>query len=356
MGRSKKKDSASGSSYSSKISPSDNYASKGEAEDLGKGRREKEYKISTILDDWKKIVGFYIACIAVFSTFNIAIWSLLSSDFNIEVSAYLLSHGMGGGAISFQPIVIMQVIIALVPIAGLWLMNTWNNRKKFVYDSHGNEAEKIEIRGQSWYCALAAIAFIVLVCLCCGVFQNTFHVFNFDTNSWNFSPIPLWTLICSIPIALGIIFAISVTIADDMQIRESVENAQENPKNTILGSFIVSVIIFLVSIIPSSLMYQHGYGIECLEVSKSSVSDRVLGSIPENNLTDGQRNKIRESLEESWSVRGEEGERFSIFVTREDKDTIDGVLFKKGDEDLRSKGKIVTINRKAIKTRDVCHQ
>ena len=90
-----------------------------------------------------------------------------------------------------------------------------------------------------------------------------------------------------------------------------------------------------------------------------------MRNIPENNLTDDQKNKIRESLKESWSVLGEEGEKFSIFVTREDKDTIDGVLFKRFAEtkdeegqvvkkwlEERSSGKIITINRKAIKSRN----
>lgn len=62
---------------------------------------------------------------------------------------------------------------------------------------------------------------------------------------------------------------------------------------------------------------------------------------------------------------GERGEKFSIFVTREDKDTIDGVLFKRFVEtkdengkdvkkwlEERSSGKIITINRKAIKSRN----
>ena len=348
MGKSnnRKKRSASGVSYSSKKSPSDNHDSKG-TEDLSKGRDEKEYKISTILDDWKKIVGFYIACIAVCSAFNIVIWSLLSSGFNIEVSAYLLSHGMGGGAISFQPIVIMQVILASTLIAGLWLINNW---KEFVYDSP--KGKQII----NWYYALVAISFSVLLCLCCGIFQSTFHVFNFESHLWNFSPIFLWILICSIPLAIGGMIALGVNVATSRQIRESVKTAREKSENTVWGAFILSTLFFLASIIPSSIMYQQGYGIECLEVSKNSVSDIVLENASENHLADDQKNKIRENLGESWSVRGETGDKFSLFVTREDKDTIDGVLFKKGDEDLRSKGKIVTINRKAIKTRDICHQ
>ena len=353
MGRPKKKRSASRASHSSKDSPSNDHSSIGGGENLGERVGEEEYKISMILDDWKKVVGFYIACIAVFSGFNIAIWSLFSSGFNIEVSAYLLSHGMGGGAISFQPIVIMQVIIALVTITGLWL---WNNLKKSVYDPHRNESEKIEIRGKRWYCTLVAISFIVLLCLCCGVFQSTFHVVSSDTWSWELSLIPLWILICSIPIAIGVIIAIRVNVATSRQIRESVETARENSENTVWGAFILSTIFFLASIIPSSIMYQQGYGIECLEVSKNSVSDIVLENASENHLTDDQKNKIRENLGESWSVRGEAGDKFSLFVTREDKDTIDGVLFKKDGEDMRSSGKVVTINRKSIKTRDVCHQ
>ena len=125
-----------------------------------------------------------------------------------------------------------------------------------------------------------------------------------------------------------------------------------------------SIVIILSFMWPVHLYYK-GYGSECFEVSNNSVSDRVLRNIPENNLTDDQKNKIRESLKESWSVLGEEGEKFSIFVTREDKDTIDGVLFKRFAEtkdeegqvvkkwlEERSSGKIITINRKAIKSRN----
>lgn len=348
MSRSKRRKnrSASGSSSLRKNTLTSNHSSI-RGENIGERVGEREYKISIILDDWKKIVGFYIACIAVFSAFNIVIWSLLSSGFNIEVSAYLLSHGMGGGAVSFQPIVIMQVILVSTLIVGLWLKNNW---KKFVYDSHKDKQIRI------WYYALVSISFVVLVCLCCGIFQSTFYVFDFESNSWNFSPIFLWILICSIPLGVGTIIAIGVNVATSRQIRESVETAQEKSENTVWGAFILSTIFFLASIIPSSIMYQRGYGIECLEVSKSSVSDIVLENVFENHITDDQKNKIRENLGESWSVRGETGDKFSLFVTREDKDTIDGVLFKKDDKDLRSKGKIVTINRKAIKTRDVCHQ
>jgi len=344
MGKSnnRKKRSASGVSYSSKKSPSDNHDSKG-TEDLSKGRDEKEYKISTILDDWKKIVGFYAACIAVISAFNIVLWSLFSSGFKLEVGAYLLAHGMGGGAILFQPIVIMQIIVVLSSIVGAWLKN--NRKYIFLYND-----SKLQI----FLHMIIVASFIALAVLFLAMFQSTYNIFS--EGRLQLSLVPAVVLICDIVIEAVAIIGLSVTVATSEKIKNSVKEAKENRNNTIVGFCVLALLFSIASILPPSIMYYKGYGVECFEISKSSVSDRVLGSISENNLTDDQKNKIRESLGESWSVRGEEGERFSIFVTREDKDTIDGVLFKKDGEDLRSKGKVVTINRKAIKTRDVCHQ
>ena len=341
----RKKRSASGTSYSSKKTPSDNHDSKG-TEDLSKGRDEKEYKISTILDDWKKVVGFYIACIAVCSAFNIVIWSLLSSGFNIKVSAYLLSHGMGGGAVSFQPIVIMQIL----NISSIIIFFTWKNIL------HSLSLEKpVKIFFAVVALTLAAVLFLLSLSM-------FFEIFN--------TPVyPLWVLnisfISYILSTLGAYLVIKIAIFTAGEIRDFSEKARKHPISTTIGIPICVMGFALSGLIVPVSMYYTGYGTECFNVSKNSVSDRVLESISENHLTGGQRTAIRESLEESWSVRGAEGERFYIFVTREDKDTIDGVLFKRFVEtkdekgqvvkewlEERSSGKIITINRKAIKSRN----
>ena len=66
MSRSKRRKnrSASGSSSLRKNTLTSNHSSI-RGENIGERVGEREYKISIILDDWKKIVGFYIACIAV---------------------------------------------------------------------------------------------------------------------------------------------------------------------------------------------------------------------------------------------------------------------------------------------------
>lgn len=342
MGRSRKKRSASRKSYSNKNVPTDN--SSKVSENLDRGGGEKDYKISAILDEWKKIVGFFAACIAVISAFNIVLWALFSSGFKLEVSAYLLAHGMGGGAILFQPIVIIQGMVVLSLMVGIWLKN--NRKYIFLYN---------DSKFQIFLYMIIFASFIALLFLIISMLHSTYNIFN-DQGRLQLSLIPAVILICDMLLAVVAIIGFSVMVSTSEKIENSVNIAKKNRNNTIVAFCVFALLFSIASILPPSIMYYKGYGAECFDISKSSVSDRVLGSIPENNLTDGQRNKIRESLEESWSVRGEEGERFSIFVTREDKDTIDGVLFKKGDEDLRSKGKIVTINRKAIKTRDVCHQ
>lgn len=330
----RKKRSASGVSYSSKKSPSDNHDSKG-TEDLSKERDEKEYKISTILDDWKKIVGFYVACIAVCSAFNIGIWSLLSSGFNIKVSAYLLSHGMGGGAVSFQPIVIMQIL----NISSIIIFFTWKNIL------HSLSLEKpVEI----FFAVVALTSAVVLFLLSLSMFLEIF----------NTPAYPLWvlniSLISHIVLTLGEFFVIIITIFTADKIRDFSEKARKHPISTTIG-IPVCVMGFALSglIVPVS-MYYTGYGTECFKVSKNSVSDKVVKNISDSNITDDYKNKIRESLGESWSVHGEEvddGMSLYLFVTREDKDTIDGVLFKKGKQDMRTEGKIITINRKTIEAR-----
>lgn len=306
---------------------------------------EEKYKISNILDDWKKIVGFYIACITVCSAFNIVIWSLLSSGFNIKVSAYLLSHGHGG-FVSFQPIVIMQTLFISALV--IFFMG-----KKVVYALSLGKPAKIFFVFIAY--ALATVLFIVALTMHFDVFYTPIY--------------PKWVLLISMLSSVMLTFAafsvIIITISTVDKVRESAETARQYPVSTIIGISICVMIIILSGLITPISMYYTGYGTECFNVSKDSVSDRVLESISENHLTGGQRTAIRESLEESWSVRGAEGERFYIFVTREDKDTIDGVLFKRFVEtkdekgqvvkewlEERSSGKIITINRKAIKSRN----
>lgn len=336
MGKSnkRKKRSASGVSYSSKKSPSDNHDSKG-TEDLSKGRDEKEYKISTILDDWKKIVGFYIACIAVCSAFNIVIWSLLSSGFNIKVSAYLLSHGMGGGAVSFQPIVIMQIL----NISAIIIFFTWKNILRSL-----SLKKPVKI----FFAVVALTLATVLFLLSLSMFLEVFYTPAY----------PLWVLITSfiscILFALGEFFVIRITIFTADEIKDFSEKSRKYPVSTAIGIPICVMGFVLSGLIAPVSMYYTGYGTECFKVSKNSVSDKVVKNISDSNITDDYKNKIRESLGESWSVRGEEvddGMNLYLFVTREDKDTIDGVLFKKGKQDMRTEGKIITINRKAIEAR-----
>lgn len=307
--------------------------------------KEEKYKISNILDDWKKIVGFYIACITVCSAFNIVIWSLLSSGFNIKVSAYLLSHGMGGGAVSFQPIVIMQTLFI----------------SAFIIFFTGKNILRIPSLERPVKIFFLFIAYTLATALLIVALTLHFDVF--------YTPIyPKWVLkisilfsIILIPVAL---FIIKITTSTVDEIKDSVENAKQYPVSATIGISICIMIIILSGLVTPVSMYYTGYGTECFNISKDSVSDRVLESISENHLTNGQKTAIRESLEESWSVRGAEGERFYIFVTREDRDTIDGVLFKRFVEtkdengqvvkewlEERSNGKIITINRKAIKTR-----
>ena len=343
MGRSKRKRSASRAAHSSRKFPSNNHKSK-DIEDLDKGRGEKEYKISTILDDWKKIVGFYAVCVAVISAFNIVLWALFSSGFKLDVSAYLLAHGMGGGAILFQPIVIIQSMVVISLIIGVWLKN--NLKYVFLYNDSKFQVFLYMIFVASWI----ALLFLIFVML-----QSTYSIFD-DKGILRLSLIPAVVLICDILLAVVALIGFLATIATTDQIENSVKAAKENRTNTIVTFCVFALLFSIASILPPSIMYYKGYGAECFDISKSAVSDRVLEDASGNNLTDVQKNKIRESLGESWSVRGEEGERFAIFVTREDKDTIDGVLFKKDGKDMRSSGKVVTINRKAIKTRDVCHQ
>ena len=340
MGRSRKKRSASRKSYSNKKVPTDNSSKVSENPDRGGG--EKDYKISAILDEWKKIVGFYAACIAVVSAFNIVLWALFSSGFKLEVSAYLLAHGMGGGAILFQPIVIIQCVVVLSLMVGIWL----KNNLKYIY---------LYSKFQRFLYMIIFASFIALLVLIFAMLDSTYDIFD-DQGRLQLSLIPTVILICDMLLAVVAIVGFSVMVSTSEQIENSIDIAKKNRNNTIVAFCVFALLFSIASILPPSIMYYKGYGAECFDISKSSVSDRVLESISENNLTDDQKNKIRESLGESWSVRGEKGERFSIFVTREDKDTIDGVLFKKDDEDLRSKGEVVTINRKAIKTRNVCHQ
>ena len=308
--------------------------------------KEERYKISNILDDWKKIVGFYIACIAVCSAFNIVIWSLLSSGFNIKVSAYLLSHGMGGGAVSFQPIVIMQTLFISAFI--IFFMG-----KNILRIPSLERPVKIFFLFIAY--ALATVLFIVALTLHFDVFYTPIY--------------PTWVLLVSILSSITLtgaaFYVIIITISTVDEIKDSVENAKKYPVSATIGISICIMIIILSGLVTPVSMYYTGYGTECFNISKDSVSDRVLESISENHLTNGQKTAIRESLEESWSVRGAEGERFYIFVTREDKDTIDGVLFKRFVEtkdekgqivkkwlEERSSGKIITINRKAIKFRN----
>ena len=309
---------------------------------------KKKYNVNDILERLVKISGLFIAVSAVISVINIAVWSLISSGFNVNTSFYLLSKGVGG-AFNFQSIAIFPALTTIFILLNVYLFN------KSVDGNRGLKANLLFL----WF---ASGVFNIL--LVAGIFLKTPNLFkegilDLET-SWG--RILLAFGLLAIPFSSA--YVMYALFFGDL---ESEDKTYQSDKPIDLSKIICysgSIVIILSFMWPVHLYYK-GYGSECFEVSNNSVSDRVLRNIPENNLTDDQKNKIRESLKESWSVLGEEGEKFSVFVTREDKDTIDGVLFKRFAEtkdeegqvvkkwlEERSSGKIITINRKAIKSRN----
>ncbi|WP_314846314.1 hypothetical protein [Rothia dentocariosa] len=300
---------------------------------------KKKYNVNDTLERLVKISGLFVAVSAVISIVNIAIWSLISSGFNISISFYLLSKGVGS-AFNFQSIAIFPALTTIFILLNVYLFNK---------SVDGNRGLKVNLLFL-WFASG-----IFNIGLVAGIFLKTPNLLKEGILDQETPWGRILLFFGSIAISISFAYVMYTLVFGDL---ESEDKKYQSGKPIDISKIICysgSIVIILSFMWPVHVYYK-GYGSECFEVSKNSVSDRVLRKIPENNLTDDQKNKIRESLKESWSVLGEEGEKFSIFVTREDKDTIDGVLFKKDGKDMRSSGKVVTINRKAIKTRDVCHQ
>ncbi|WP_315242822.1 hypothetical protein [Rothia aeria] len=309
---------------------------------------KKKYNVNDVLERLVKISGLFIAVSAVISIINIAIWSLISSGFNINISFYLLSKGVGS-TFNFQSIAIFPALTTICILLNVYLFN------KSVDGNRGLKANLLFL----WFASG-----IFNIGLVAGIFFKTPNLLNEGILDQETSWGRILLFFGSIVISISFLYVVYALVFGDL---ESEDETCQSGKPIDISKIICyfgSVVIILSFMWPVHIYYK-GYGPECFEISENSVSDRVLGNIPENNLTDDQKNKIRESLKESWSVFGERGEKFSIFVTREDKDTIDGVLFKRFAEtkdengrdvkkwlEERSSGKIITINRKAIKSRN----
>ncbi len=97
---------------------------------------------------------------------------------------------MGGGAILFQPIVIIQSMVVISLIIGVWLKN--NLKYVFLYNDSKFQVFLYMIIVASWI----ALLFLIFVML-----QSTYSIFD-DKGILRLSLIPAVVLICDILLAV----------------------------------------------------------------------------------------------------------------------------------------------------------